>query len=291
MTYVVAGVSGNTGSVVADTLLSQKKSVRVIVRDEAKGSKWKARGAEVAVASLDDEKALTLALQGAEGAYLLLPPFAFGATNVVEGHHRTIDAIARAIAASGVRHVVFLSSIGAQHDKGTGPIASLAYAEKKLRSLKTPITFLRASYFVENFAASFAGLPHGVLPTNLTADRAIPMVSTKDIGLNAGRLLLEPASETRTFELAGPIDLTPNAVAEAVSKITDKKVALAASPADASMVKTLQGYGASAEVAELYREMTDAVNQGVVDWAPSGTTKLRGKTPVEETLRGLLQKS
>src|SRR5437016_5265158 len=71
--YVVAGVSGNTGKVVAETLLSQKKPVRVIVRDAAKGAAWKARGAEVAVAELDDVPALTKALAGAEGAYLLLP--------------------------------------------------------------------------------------------------------------------------------------------------------------------------------------------------------------------------
>ena len=50
--YVVAGVSGNTGSVVADTLLAQKLPVRVVVRDEAKGAPWKAKGAEVAIADL-----------------------------------------------------------------------------------------------------------------------------------------------------------------------------------------------------------------------------------------------
>ena len=35
--YVVTGVSGNTGSVVAQTLLNEGKSVRVIVRNEEKG--------------------------------------------------------------------------------------------------------------------------------------------------------------------------------------------------------------------------------------------------------------
>ena len=32
--FVIAGVSGNTGRVVADTLLSQGKKVRVIVRED-----------------------------------------------------------------------------------------------------------------------------------------------------------------------------------------------------------------------------------------------------------------
>ena len=46
--YAIAGVTGHVGSVAADTLLSQGKAVRVIVRDAAKGAPWKAKGAEVA---------------------------------------------------------------------------------------------------------------------------------------------------------------------------------------------------------------------------------------------------
>src|SRR6185295_17669043 len=80
--YVIAGVSGNTGSVVANTLLADKQPVRVIVRDAAKGEPWKAKGAEVVVASLDDRASLARALTGATGAYLLLPPSAWNATNI-----------------------------------------------------------------------------------------------------------------------------------------------------------------------------------------------------------------
>jgi uncharacterized protein YbjT (DUF2867 family) len=40
--FVVLGASGNTGKVVAETLLTQKKKVRVVLRDAAKGQAWKA---------------------------------------------------------------------------------------------------------------------------------------------------------------------------------------------------------------------------------------------------------
>src|SRR5579872_3482166 len=73
--YVIAGVSGNTGSVAANTLLSEGYAVRVLVRDPAKGDPWKAKGAEVAVADLyGDEGALARAFSGAKGVYVLLPP-------------------------------------------------------------------------------------------------------------------------------------------------------------------------------------------------------------------------
>ena len=57
--FVVVGATGNTGSVVADTLLSQKQPVRIVVRSADKGAAWKAKGAEIAVASLDDVSSLT----------------------------------------------------------------------------------------------------------------------------------------------------------------------------------------------------------------------------------------
>ena len=38
--FAIAGVSGNTGAVVADTLLNAGAPVRVIVRDAAKGERW-----------------------------------------------------------------------------------------------------------------------------------------------------------------------------------------------------------------------------------------------------------
>lgn len=72
--FVVVGATGNTGSVVVETLLNRKQPVRVVVRSADKGTRWKAKGAEVAVASLDDVAALAKAFEGTEGIYLMVPP-------------------------------------------------------------------------------------------------------------------------------------------------------------------------------------------------------------------------
>ncbi len=48
--------------------------VRAVVRDAAKGAPWKARGCEVAVADFADAGQLARALEGTEGAFILLPP-------------------------------------------------------------------------------------------------------------------------------------------------------------------------------------------------------------------------
>ncbi len=50
--YVVAGVTGHVGSVVAKDLLAGKHKVKVIVRSAEKGAAWSKQGAEVAVGAL-----------------------------------------------------------------------------------------------------------------------------------------------------------------------------------------------------------------------------------------------
>ena len=72
--FVISGATGNTGSIVAETLIEQGQPVRVIVRSEEKGALWRDKGAEVAVADITDIPAMTKALEGASGAYFLLPP-------------------------------------------------------------------------------------------------------------------------------------------------------------------------------------------------------------------------
>ncbi|HTX38858.1 MAG TPA: NAD(P)H-binding protein [Bryobacteraceae bacterium] len=121
--FVIAGATGNTGSVVAGTLLAQGKSITVLVRDARKGQSWREKGAQVAVASLEDPQALAAALAHAEGAYLLIPPN-YKAANALEYGFRVADALAGAVKTSGIPHVVLLSSVGAQQPQGTGPIRS-----------------------------------------------------------------------------------------------------------------------------------------------------------------------
>jgi uncharacterized protein YbjT (DUF2867 family) len=72
--FVIAGATGNTGSVVAGTLLAQGKAVTVLVRDARKEESWREKGAHVAAASLEDTQAMAAAFAHAEGAYLLIPP-------------------------------------------------------------------------------------------------------------------------------------------------------------------------------------------------------------------------
>jgi uncharacterized protein YbjT (DUF2867 family) len=269
MKYAIAGVSGNTGSAAAEALLAKGHQVRVIVRDAAKGAPWQARGAEVAIADLSDHAALTKALSGVSGAYLLVPPNL--ASEDPRGHQDSIvKAFGAAVKASEIPHVVLLSSIGAQHPDGTGPIAGLHPAESLLASFpKTSLTSLRAAYFLENLAGSFAALAHGVLPSFFPKDFRFDMIGAKDIGELAAQLLINgPSGKRAVFELGSKSSMQD--VANALSVKLGKSIQVAEAPLE-TMAPTLTGYGFTPALAKLYQEMTSAIVQGRV--AFEGTHK------------------
>src|SRR5260370_26050955 len=153
--YVVLGATGNTGSVAAKTLLERGEKVRAVGRDAGKLAQFfpsGARlGAETVTADANDVAALTKAFEGATAAYVLLPPRAKDPELLPSGDKMS-TAITEAIRASGISHVVLLSSIGAQHANKTGPIQALHTFEEKLRQVPNlNALFLRPGPFMENF--------------------------------------------------------------------------------------------------------------------------------------------
>ncbi|MFZ5482368.1 MAG: NAD(P)H-binding protein [Myxococcota bacterium] len=283
-TFAIAGVTGHTGRVAAETLLAHGHAVRVVVRDAAKGAEWRARGAEVAVADLLDTAAFAAALRGTDGAYVLLPPnFATG--DLRGWQARAGAALVDGVRASGVRHVVLLSSIGAQHPSGTGPIAGLYPVERALAGLgETGATLLRASYFMENLLGSLGLLDQGLFPSFTPKDFAWEMVATRDIGEVAAALLIEgpPApGSPRVVELGGP-KRSAGDVAAALAAKTGRPIAVAEAPVS-GMAQALQGYGVPADVAALYQEMTEGILSGRVAFE-GGHRRATGRVSLEAFL-------
>ncbi|HUQ01228.1 MAG TPA: NmrA family NAD(P)-binding protein [Kofleriaceae bacterium] len=286
--FAITGVTGNTGNVVAETLLAAGKPVRVIVRDAAKGAPWRAKGAEVAIAALEDTAALTAAFRGVDGAYILVPP-RLGSTDPLGENRAVVASIAAAARDAKLLHAVLLSSVGAHHADGTGPIQSVAHAEQAIGAV-TALTAVRAAYFVENWAASLGALPQGILPTFVPSSLAFPQVATRDIGRTAAGALVEGPQGRRVIELSGPRDLSAADVAAALSTLTGKSIAPADAPLDA-VVPTFTSFGISAPVAELYREMYAGIISGRVAFEGGKAQAVRGSVTVDEVLAGFLARS
>lgn len=269
--FVVAGVSGNTGSVVANTLLSQGRPVRALVRDAAKGAAWKAKGAEVVVADLHGpEEALARAFAGAEGAYVLFPPLM--RDDFLEVNTRAARTVVAALRASRVAHTVLLSSIGSQHAAGTGPIVTTHRAEAEIRAAGLDATFVRAAYFMDNLAGSLApAASDGVLPTFGDPAYPFPMIASDDIGRTAARALLAPRKGQHVVNLSYPQACSFDDAAAAFGRALGRPVKTARVP-DERIADTLVGYGFPRGNAAAMQEMVLAGAKGLLAFEPSGET-------------------
>jgi uncharacterized protein YbjT (DUF2867 family) len=284
--YAIAGVTGQTGRAVAEALHAKGQPLRVIVRDDKKGARWQERGAEVAVASLDDEAALTRALSGAKGAYVLLPPVA-ATTDFFGSRARMIAAIGGAVVNARLPHLVFLSSIAAHLPERTGPIVAAYQGERSFEKLGIAVTFVRAAYFLENYGAVLPAATHdGVLPSFFPAAFTHAVVTTTDIGRTAAQALLDGPRGRRVIELSGPADVTPADIAAALGRILGRTVQVVEAPLDA-VVPTFMSFGMSQHMSEIYREMYAGFLAGDVTWEGRGEP-MRGSVGVAEGLRAML---
>lgn len=285
MTFVITGVSGHTGAVAAETLLAQGEQVRVVVRERKKGERFADKGAEIAVADIGDADALAKALTGARGAYLLMPPN-MAVADFRDYQRKIATAITDAVTRAKVPHVVLLSSVGAQHGSGNGPIAGLHDLEQRLAKIPgLRTTAIRASSFMENLGGSLGMLAQGLFPTFTPAAFAYDMIATHDIGKLAAAELREGGTKSSIIELgAGPY--SPNDVAATLSKLVGNPIAVAEGPLDA-VVPTFMGFGMQQQLAELYREMLGGIASGHVAFE-GGHRSVRGSTPLETVLAGML---
>jgi uncharacterized protein YbjT (DUF2867 family) len=282
--YVIAGVSGHVGSVTAKELLGRKQKVRVLVRDAKKGEPFAKQGAEVAVGSLEDQAFLTKALQGATGAFLLVPPNF--ATNDFPAYQRKLaDTMSAAVKASGVPHVVMLSSIGANLESGLGPISGLNYLERKLRETGTKLSALRAGFFQENVAMSIGPAKgQGIYPSFMPAEASMPMIATHDIGHEVVKALLQPPAKSQVVDLTGP-SYTAAQAAALLGKRLGKELKVIEIPQPGWRDALIQG-GMPPHFAELYVEMYAGFGQGLA--RPVGDKLVQGTIKLDETIAHLV---
>ncbi len=284
--YVVLGATGHTGSAVVETLLNSKQPARVIVRSADKGATWKAKGAEVAVASLDEVPALVNAFRGATGLYLMVPPN-YGAAAWLSDQQARMDRAAEAMKSSGIRHVVYLSSIGAQLPSGTGPIRAVHYGEGKLASVVANLTILRPPSFMENWTPAIGmAKAQGVLPTFLAPQVKIPTMTTRDIGRIGAEQLVAGGQGRKVLELAGPEEYSPDQAATALSSILGKPVVAQRGPLSA-VVPTFKSFGFSDEAAKLFEEMYTGFSKGTIVFEHPASV-VRGRITLAEALRGMV---
>src|SRR5258707_272058 len=138
--YVVMGITGRVGGAVAHTLLRNGKSVRAIVRNSQKAQPWLQRGAKIFETDYGDAAALQEAFTVVKGGFVMIPPYFAPAPGFPEAR-AIISALREALSAVRPPKLIYLSAIGAQHNRGLGLITQSHILEQELSSLPIPSAF------------------------------------------------------------------------------------------------------------------------------------------------------
>jgi uncharacterized protein YbjT (DUF2867 family) len=282
--FAIMGITGQVGGGIARALLQAGLPVRAIVRDEARGEAWHARGCEVAVATNTDTAALARAFAGTEGVFLMNPPD-YDPEPGFPAVRASNAALRDSLRDARPGRVVFLSTVGAQVAE-PNLLNNSALTERMLRGLTLPVVLLRAAWFMENAAWDVEAARRGVLPSFLQPlGHPIPMVAVADIADSAAGLLRETWQGSRVVELEGPQRYSAQDIADGFARALGHPVRAEAVPRE-TWEALFRAHGMRHPQPRM--RMLDGFNEGWIDF--EGAAR-KGRTPLDSVLRQLVERS
>jgi uncharacterized protein YbjT (DUF2867 family) len=286
--YAIMGATGHVGRALAEKLLEKGHVVRALGRDGTKLSALEAKGAKALAPAFDDAHALAEAFRGADGVFVMIPP-SYGEDDFSAYQDRIGEAVTEALVSSGVKYAVDLSSFGAEHPSGTGPIAGLYRMEQILNRLShVNVLHLRAASFMENHYWSVPIIRmNGVNLATAPGNIPMPAVAAGDIGEKAGDFLDKLSFKGHeVFDFTGPREYTFSEATTALGKAIGKPdLAYVQIPYEAAR-KAMLGNGMKSAMVDLMVEMYQAGNEGKIRPTQELTAEHRGKTTIEEFALG-----
>lgn len=211
---VVTGALGNVGAEVVNALLAQGIHVRAVARDMEQVRKRFGDEVEAVVFDFTRPETYAAAFTGAERMFLMRPP---QITNINKEMVPALDAARTA----GVRHVVFLSLIGIEHNQRVPHYA----VEQYLKASSMNYTFLRASFFMQNLNTTHRDeiREHNELYVPVGSGKT-SFIDVRDIGAVAALALTQPGHADQAYDLTGREALDYYQVAEIFSNVLGRTI-------------------------------------------------------------------
>ena len=212
-TVLVTGAGGNVGREVARALAERGTPARAAVFDAA-DARNVPEGVEAVLFDFTNPETWPEAFDGVGRLFLMRPP-------AISNVRRDIKPVVDFAAAHGVRHVVFLSLIGAERN----PIVPHAKIESLLMKTAMAWTMLRCGFFMQNLSTTHRAdiVAHDDIFIPAGRGRTA-FIDTRDIGTVAGRVLSEPGHEQAAYTLTGSESLTYREVAAILSEALGRSI-------------------------------------------------------------------
>ncbi|KTG19974.1 SDR family oxidoreductase [Haloferax profundi] len=211
---LVTGATGTVGSHVVSQLREKDVVVRAGVRAVERACEQ--FGSDVECVHFDFHKPETwgAAFEDVDAMFLVRPP----SEGRVKRHLTpAIDAASRV----GVDHVVYLSVLGAEKN----PLLPHHRIEDHLRDVDVTVTFLRASFFMQNLSEvhreDIAARDEIFVPAG---EGTTSFVDARDIAAVGVAALTEVGHENCAYDVTGPEALTYDDVADTFSAVLNRRI-------------------------------------------------------------------
>ena len=285
--HVVLGASGQVGSAVVNALHKSGQPVKAVMRNPKKAYVVEHNGVPIVQADLFDVSALQNAFQDADTVFLLTPEDP-ASQDILADAKSIVQNYRDAIHTSGVKKLVALSSLGAQHASGTGNLEMSYMLEHAFEGLPVQQIFIRAPYYYSNWMPYMSIVQeHGILPTFFPTDLKIAMGAPADVAAFIARTMANAIPEQKKlYELTGP-SYSSEDVASVLESILHRKVSASTIPND-EWHDTLIQAGFSENAADNMIKMTHAVIDGKTGPEHKESKRIELTTPLEVYLQSAL---
>lgn len=287
--------TGNVGRKVADALVGSEHKVTLVCRDAGKVSDLAQKGAVVREGSQDDAAFLREVTKKIDVLFWVTPVDPHSA-DIRADQNRFGEIAARSIQANRIVRVVNLSSIGAQHDAGVGPICGLHDIEERLNQTGAYITHFRPALFFENFLAQLEAIRSaGTIFLPIPGATRLSMIATADVARAAADRLTEAGWTGRpVWDLLGPEDLSFDEAADRIAEGLGRQVRVT-QVEESVFTGSLQELGVSESIASAMAEMYRGIESGLIrpetPRSPASTTPTRLEVFAREVMRPLLEQT
>ncbi|MBN8836516.1 MAG: NmrA family NAD(P)-binding protein [Sphingobacteriia bacterium] len=264
MKYVITGSVGHISKPLVENLVKAGHDVTVISSKNNNRSVIEQLGAKAIIGSVEDVDFLKQAFSNADAVYTMVPPN-FGAANWKEWIGSIGNNYASAIAATGIQHIVNLSSVGAHLPEGCGPVSGLYFAEQALNKLAgVHVKHLRPGFFYHNFLANIGMIQHMNLIGGNYGDASTNMVlvNPADIAAVAAEELLNLQFTGKSVRYIASDERTTGDIAQILGTAIGKPDLPWINFSDEDTLKGMLQAGLPEEIAKNYTEMGIALRNG-----------------------------
>lgn len=272
MKIIVTGSLGYVSTPLIKQLIEKGHTVTVISSKAERQKDIEALGAKAAIGTMGDVEFLTATFTGANAVYCMIA--AGGsftdpdntASRIINTAKEVADNYVQAIERSGVKRVVYLSSVGADMDKGNGLIVIHHHAENKLNKLPPDvnISFIRPVGFYKNLFAFVNAIKHqGIIAANYGGADINALVSAEDIA-DAITQELESQEAGRKVRYVLSEELTCNEVASILGDAIGKPDLQWMTISDEQQLSGYKAFGMNESLANEFVQMNASIHNGKI---------------------------